>query len=294
VNPGRERAGVAALVLATLLWGGTFVAIRDTVRTLSPQALVCARFAAAAIVFAFVALLRRRAPGAADLRVGLVSGALMVGGFTLQAIGLTSTSAGTSAFLTLAGTLAAGLYAWPLLGQRPSPSLFAGLALALAGAALLSLDRALQLGRGELLTLAGATLFAFQVVWLARDDGPVDAISVAGVQAATVAVLLAPFAGDVPRALAGLGADDRWRFAYLAIAGSTVAPLLQVVAQRRLPAGRVGLLFALEPVFALLFAVTLGAERFAPRWWAGSALILTAVVLVEWRAATRAPSPASP
>jgi len=57
--------------------------------------------------------------------------------------------------------------------------------------------------------------------------------------------------------------------------------LLQVYAQRTLPAGRMGLLFALEPVFALLFAVTLGAERFEPRWWLGAGLILGAVVMVE-------------
>jgi drug/metabolite transporter (DMT)-like permease len=69
-----------------------------------------------------------------------------------------------------------------------------------------------------------------------------------------------------------------------------VAPLLQVYAQRTLPAGRMGLLFALEPVFALVFAVTLGAERFEPRWWLGAGLILFAVVMVEWKpVATDAP-----
>ena len=77
---------------------------------------------------------------------------------------------------------------------------------------------------------------------------------------------------------------------FSAVAGSTIAPLLQVVAQRRLPPGRIGLLFALEPVFALAFALTLGAERFAVRWWTGAALILSAVVLVEWRAAASARS----
>ena len=76
------------------------------------------------------------------------------------------------------------------------------------------------------------------------------------------------------------------RFAYLVLAGSTVAPLLQVLAQRVLPPGRIGLLFALEPVFALLFALTLGGEQFIARWWLGAALILAAVVLVEWRPAT--------
>ena len=60
-----------------------------------------------------------------------------------------------------------------------------------------------------------------------------------------------------------------------------------------LTAGRVALLFALEPVFALIFALTLGGERFVARWWLGAALILAAVVLVEWRAVHEA-RPAKP
>ena len=58
-----ERGAVAAMVAATLLWGGTFVAIRETVRVMPPQALVCGRFLAAAVLFVLLGLFRRRAPG---------------------------------------------------------------------------------------------------------------------------------------------------------------------------------------------------------------------------------------
>jgi drug/metabolite transporter (DMT)-like permease len=88
---------------------------------------------------------------------------------------------------------------------------------------------------------------------------------------------------------AALGAADGWRFTFLVVAGSIVAPLLQISAQRLLSAGRVALLFALEPVFAVVFALTLGSESFSPRWWLGAALILGGVVRVEWSAA-REPS----
>src|SRR6185503_15057902 len=127
-----------------------------------------------------------------------------------QAIGLEHTSAGSSAFLTFAGTSFAALFAWPLLGQEPGGRLLGGIGLALAGATLL-------------------------------------------------------------------------RVGYLVLAGSVIAPVLQVIAQRDLPAGRIGLLFTLEPLFALAFAVTLGGERFDARWWLGAALILAAVVGVEAR-----------
>ncbi len=291
-RPG-ERGAVAAMVAATLLWGGTFVAIRELVHGMPPQALVCGRFAVAALLLAGAGLARHRAPGRRELVVGVGNGALMTGSFYLQALGLRYTSAGSSAFLTCAGTLFAAFYAWALLRERPRASLFVGIALALAGSALMSLDRALHIGRGEAITLLGATLYALQIVWIARHGAALDPVGVVTVQAATVALFSAPFAGGLPASLRALDADGWGRFAYLAVAGSSVAPLLQVHAQRRLSAGRIGLLFALEPVFALLFALTLGAERFAPRWWAGAALILAAVVLVEWRAATTTRPPAS-
>lgn len=276
------------MLAATLLWGGTFVAIRDSVRALSPQLLVCGRFTVATVLFVIVALLRRRAPRPVEWRLGAGNGVLMVGAFFLQALGLRWTSAGSSAFLTCAGTLFAAFYAWLLLRQRPSSALFAGLALALAGSALMSLDAGLHLGRGELITLAGASLYALQIVWVARFAGDVDPIAVTLVQSAVTALLLAPFAGD-PRPVFATLSSAGWRdFAYLAVAGSTIAPVCQVYAQQTLAAGRVALLFAMEPVFALVFALTLGGERFVARWWLGAGLILTAVVLVEWRAAMAA------
>lgn len=290
----REGAGVAAMVAATLLWGGTFVAIRDTVHGMTPAALVFGRFSVATVLFALVALIRRRAPDARSLRVGAGNGVLMVGSFTLQALGLRYTSAGSSAFLTCAGTLFAAFYAWALLRQRPSVSLLFGLGLALAGSALMSLDGALHLGRGEVITLLGASLYALQIVWVARHGASIDPLSLVTVQVAVVALLAAPFAGDVRAAYGALGAAGWTRFAYLAVAGSSIAPLLQLQAQRVLPAGRIALLFALEPVFALCFALTIGAERFAMRWWIGALLILIAVAMVEWRAASTTGRESSP
>lgn len=271
------------MVSATLLWGGTFVAIRDSVAAVPPATLVAWRFAAAGVLFALVLLLRRKRPSRHDITGGLVSGLFMVGGFYFQAVGLRTTAAGTSAFLTCAGTLLAAFWAWPLLGQRPGARLVGGIVLAMAGSALLSLRAGLALGVGELWTLAGAALFALQIVGVARFAAGADPVALVCVQSFTAAAILMPFAGSPLAAAALFAGADRWRFGYLAVAGSTLAPLLQVYAQRSLSAGRVGLLFALEPVFALLFALMLGGEHFDLRWWVGATLILTAVLWVEWR-----------
>ena len=291
---GRPRpavAGLAAMVLATLLWGGTFVAIRDTVAAIPPLELVFGRFAIASVLLALLALPRRRRLTRETLLGGALAGLCFAGGFLAQAIGLTATSAGSSAFLTCAGTLLAAFFAWPLLGQRPSGLLLQGLAAALAGSALLSIGPAAapgpRFGPGEAWTLLGAAIFSLQIVVLARFAPAADGPVLAAVQAVVCTLVLLPFAGGTAAVFGALRGADWLPFAYLVAAGSVVAPLLQIAAQRELSAGRVALLFALEPVFALGFALSLGGESFAPRWWLGAALILAGVVRVEWPAAMR-------
>jgi drug/metabolite transporter (DMT)-like permease len=279
------------MVLATLLWGATFVIVRDAVARVSPVTLVAVRFAAAALVLALIALARRRPLDRHTLTGGLLTGVLTAGGYLFQAIGLTATRAGTSAFLTCAGTLAAGLFAWPLLGQRPNATLATGLVMATAGSALLSIHGGFAIGTGEAWTLVGAVIYALQIVAVARWSPAVDPVALTALQAATTAAVLLPFAGAPATWLAAFDPADALRVGYLVVAGSLVAPLLQVLAQRTLPPARVGLLFALEPVFALVFAITVGGERFVARWWLGAALIVAAVLRVEWRAAREARIP---
>ena len=282
-SAGGERRALGAMLLACLLWGGTFVAIRDTVAEIPPALLVAWRFLCAGMVYAGLLLLRRRAPRGPDVRGGLDSGLTMLGGFLLQAEGLRWTSAGSSAFLTCVGTLFTAFWAWLLLRQRLQPRLVAGIGIALAGSALLTLREGLVLGRGELLTLAGAAMFALQIVAISRWAPVADPVALVCVQSFTASAALLPFAGPPQVLFDALAGATRWNFLYLVVAGSVIAPLLQVLAQRSLSAGRIGLLFALEPVFALVFALTIGAETFALRWWLGAVLILGAVVLVEAR-----------
>jgi drug/metabolite transporter (DMT)-like permease len=281
-----ERRAIGAMVLATLLWGGTFVAIRDAVADVPPALLVSARFLSAGVLFALVLVFRRRLPRRLEVSGGALSGLFLVGGHFLQAVGLRSTSAGSSAFLTCAGTLIAAFWAWLLLRERPSTRLMAGIALAMAGSALLSLRGGFQLGAGELITLGGAASFALQLVAISRFAATTDPVALVCVQSFVAGAVLLPLAVPSAGALGTLGGANLLRFAYLLIAGSVLAPLLQVFAQRTLSAGRMGLLFALEPVFALVFAVTLGAERFEPRWWLGAGMILAAVIMAEWKADT--------
>src|SRR3954471_21212785 len=69
-----------------------------------------------------------------------------------------------------------------------------------------------------------------------------------------------------------------------------VTMLAQTWAQARLTSGRAPVPMAAEPVWAALFAVLLGGERFGPRMMVGGVLVLAAMYLVEARPTSLMPA----
>jgi drug/metabolite transporter (DMT)-like permease len=79
----------------------------------------------------------------------------------------------------------------------------------------------------------------------------------------------------VPSSHALLGA------AYLGLAATALAFVLQVFAQRFTSATRTALIFTLEPVFAALFAYLIAGETIGPRGLVGCGLILVGMLVAE-------------
>jgi drug/metabolite transporter (DMT)-like permease len=90
----------AALLAVTLVWGSSFVVVKNVVAASPPLAFVFFRFLLAAVVcLAIAAGFRRpRTPGL--LRDGAIIGGLLAGGMVLQVLGQVETTASKAAFLT--------------------------------------------------------------------------------------------------------------------------------------------------------------------------------------------------
>ncbi|MBU2624308.1 MAG: DMT family transporter, partial [candidate division Zixibacteria bacterium] len=66
---------------------------------------------------------------------------------------------------------------------------------------------------------------------------------------------------------------------FLALLPTLSAFVIQMVAQKIVPPVRVSLIFALEPVFAALFAWTVGGEEFSTYRAIGGLLIVAAMIV---------------
>lgn len=130
-------SSIAALFV--VLWSTGFVVARAITPFADPNLFLLARFGGTALIFALVALGARAAwPSGRDLGKHLLAGALLQGvylgaGYWAVAQGL---SAGVMALLGALQPLATAAVAAPLFGERLSRRGWTGMALGLAGVAL--------------------------------------------------------------------------------------------------------------------------------------------------------------
>jgi drug/metabolite transporter (DMT)-like permease len=268
------------LVLVTAVWGVTFVQVKDAVALYPLFAFFAVRFAIGAGVLAVPGARRVRMLGRPGTSAAVLLGGLLGGGYALQTAGLERTSVSATGFITGMQTVLTPVFALLLFRTRVGTPAWVGVGLATLGLVLLAgVHRGTA--AGDLLVLAGAAAFAVQIVLMERFAPRYDAL------AFTFVELLAAAVGFVVIAVARgeLSWPHGWTvWGALIVTGlfaTAFAFLAQTWAQRRLTATRTALAFALEPVWAALFGVTLAGDALTAAAWAGCAVIFAGIVVAE-------------
>jgi drug/metabolite transporter (DMT)-like permease len=271
----------AALVTAALFYGVTFPLVHDALDDITPFAYLVGRFGIATLLLAPVTIPALRARGPERrmlLRAGLTAGVILFGGYATQTIGLQYTSPSTSAFLTGLYVIITPVIESAISRRPPRPPVVAGIVIATVGLYLLT-GADVQLGRGEVLTLACAVLFALHIVYIGAYANLLRPMQFSALQMGAVALLsVAPAAEQGVGSLSALAV---FAVVFTGIACSAVALPLQLWGQRRIPASRAALILLAEPVFAGVAGYVNG-ERLGVEQLAGAMAILAGIVVSEF------------
>jgi drug/metabolite transporter (DMT)-like permease len=274
-----------ALILVTVVWGVTFVQVKDAVAIYPLFAFLTVRYVIASAVLAPAAAPRLRAMGRDGLLAGAVLGALLALGSALQTAGLERTTVTNTGFITGLYVLLTPLFGLLLFRTRITRDLWAAVALALVGLALLA-GVPSGSSSGDLLVLLSTAAQALQIVMVERYANRYDAVGLTFVQMLAALVGFAAIAlalGDlsVPR-----GATVWAALLVTGVFASALAYLIQIWAQRRISATRIAVVFSLETVWAGVFGFLLDGDRLGLVGWTGCALIFVAILVAEPAAAS--------
>lgn len=292
LRPRSTRLAVLApLALVTLIWGSTWIVIRDQLGVVPPSWSVTYRFAVAGAAMALLALAKRQ-----SFRLGR-------GGYALgSAVGLAQFCVNFNFVYRAEGYITSGLVAVVFalllvpnavmarlfLGQRMGRQLLLGSAIAVGGIALLFVHESRQAaaGPGALLAGVGFTLagvfFAsianvLQATERARGHPMLPLIAVAMLAGAAGDALIAwitagpPVIDPRPGYLAGV--------AYLALLGSVLTFPLYFGVIREIGPAKAAYSSVVIPVIAMLLSTVFEGYRWSLLAVAGSVLAMAGLVV---------------
>ena len=297
----RKLKADLSLMFCSLIWGATFVVAKSGLEHASPFVFLAVRFTIAA---ALMALFHPKAFGRVEreeIFAGMRLAFFMFAGYCFQTAGLQYSTATNSGFVTGSSVVLVPLLLGVFWGRSLTKWIYAGAFAALIGLYFLTVppEGLRYLNRGDVFTFVAAAFYAVHIILVGEysQEHSVSALSL--IQVAGCAVMAWP--------LMGFAGAIRWqpvRFDWglpliasimiCAVFATAVAFTAQLWAQQYTSPGHAAILFALEPVFAVITSYLLLHERLSARAWKGAALVVAGIVLAELLGEPAAPEAPEP
>lgn len=279
----RALAGRAALLATALLWGTSFVILKNTLASVGPLWILAIRFTLSALLFGAIAGKRLKDLPPRLWRGGVLLGLCIAAAYIVQTYGLLYTTPGKNAFLTAVYCVLVPFLAWGIYRRRPKPQHILGALLCLAGIGFVSLSGVESgFNKGDALTLLCGLFYALQIIVLEQyggEDG--DALSLSAIEFAVAALVC--WAGALPFESVPQNVPmDAWlTIAYLGFVCTGLCFFLEAWGMKYTPSSTAAVLMTLESVFGAVSSVLFYHEPVTPRLLTGFALIFVAVLMSE-------------
>ena len=299
---GRTRTKAdLALAFCTLLWGATFVVVKNALDHASVFLFLAVRFSLAAVLMAAFRPRILRDLKREELLAGAALGFFMFGGYAFQTAGLQYTTPAKSGFVTGSSVVLVPLLLAIFWRRHLARWAYAGSIAAVIGLYFLTVpaEGLSHLNRGDLLTFAAAALYAVHIILVSEYSRLHSHRALSVLQVAACA-LLAWFSAGI-LGLLGWQAPRfafRWELyagtAICAVFATAAAFSLQLWAQQYTTPSHAAILFTLEPVVAVITSYIVIGERLSPRSILGAVFVLGGILLAELLGVPAAPESPEP
>lgn len=279
------RLAAPLIVIATVIWGSSFVVMKDSVDVLPPMWLLAIRFTLSGVLLGLFCGKRWRLLDRGYLLGGAVTGFFLCSAYIFQTFGLAYTTPGKNAFFTAVYCVVVPFLNWLVAKKRPDRYNVAAALLCLTGVGLVSVtgSDASAFNLGDVLTLIGGLFFASHILAVDHFAEDRDIFLLTALQFLFFA-LFAWIGVAVTRPVLDLTVFDRaliLRLTYLVVIVSCGALLFQNIGQKYTPPAKAAVLLALEAPFGVIFSVALAGERPTALAFLGFGMIFLAVVCSE-------------
>lgn len=267
------------LILTTFFWGGSFLFTKIGVATIPPQLFVLTRFTLATAIMLLVCSRRLKKLDYGTLFRGMTVGTAL--GLTNLSFvyGIQGTSISRAGVLNNLFVLFIPVITKIVWRDRIGRVNMAGIALAVAGIALLATGGGSGFNRGDFFSTFCAFLIACHIISVSKVLKDDDVFLITLVQFATVSLIAGAATLLLPLPSFSITTPAVLSVVYCAVLPTVLCFTLQNIFQRFVTPTRAGLIYTLDPVWSLLAGFFILGERLNSREWIGCGIIFLAALL---------------
>ena len=269
------------LILVTIVWGSTFLLVKDTVATVNEYLIVFIRSALAFVAMFIFQLLKNKKQllNKKAFVYGSILGVLMAMAYASQTIGLKYTSTGHSAFITSSAVIVVPFILFFFYKYKLNKIDYTTVIIVSFGLFLLTYDFETAINPGDLITIITAVTYAIHLILAGRYVKKSDTLSIITYQffAASVVSLIAWLFTDNLSIEISMKAG--LSLLYLGLIGTLFCYFITVWVQKYVSSLKVVIIFSLEPVFAAIFGYFIIQEIMNFKELMGALLILAGVII---------------
>lgn len=277
----KKYIGEIGLIITAIIWGSGFVGSAMALETYTPYQILAGRFLIGALLLCAVFYKKLKFMTKSVLLKGTILGVFLYIAFALQTVGLQFTTPSKNAFLTAVNVVIVPFIGLALYKRKLDIFEVMGAFLAMFGVAILSLQWSAGVNIGDFLSFCCAIAFAFHIFYTSqfvKNEDPIVLTIVQMAAATVIGFVVVLLKGEMAFSMEPGGLSS---LLYLGIFSTTIAFLLQTVAQKFITETKAAIILSTESLWGMVFSVILLSEVLTIKMGIGAVLILGAIILSE-------------
>lgn len=285
--------GKLLILSATLVWGSSFVVLKDTLSKLGNGHftffILSLRFLIAGAIFVGFCAKRFSKLNKRTLFDGMALGGILFLAYALQTVALNYTTPSKNAFLTEVYCIFVPFLSWLFFKKKPTAKNFVAAFVCLAGVIIIAFfgktEKASNEALGDGLTIFCGLFYALQMIFISFFNERDDSLLLLFVEISTVAVLCLATSAilEFPRYAGELvmSGEAVWKIIYLGVFATGYAQFAQIYGQKFTSATTASIIMCFEGVFGVMFEFIFGQNNLNTFIIIGFSLIFLTLIINE-------------
>lgn len=291
MNAKQKILADGILLFVTMVWGSSFVLMKNTISQLHPLAFLAIRFIIAWLVVTAIFWRNLKNLKRKEIVYGSIIGFFLSIGMVLQVVGLKYTYASKSAFITGLTVVLVPVFAGIIERKIPKVNVIIGVIFAFVGLSLLNGAKISHFNFGDFLTLLADFGFVFQIIFIdiftAKEDVNTINIAIFQLMSAAVLYIVLSLVFGIDILKIKLTVTSIITILITGVLGTALAFTAQVFVQKYTTPTHTALIFSAEPVFGAIFSAIIPStishttEILPLISYIGCGLILIGMIIAE-------------